>query len=322
MAYTDLLLSFAVHPVLAACLLGWLAAQLTKVVITSIHNSSWNPKDLVADGGMPSSHVALMAALSAAILLTDGVELPFVISLALGLIVARDAIGVRRAVGHHSKLFPKHKKAMGRGEGHTLAQIIVGAVLGVLISVISIQFNFTILYMLQISYLMLPGILATMAPVLIRYYIKSMGLPIDVGKSLRGNRIFGDTKTVLGFVSGVIVAILVVDIQTRIYSWSLFADLSLIPYADFTPYLVGIVIGIGVMGGDLIKSFIKRRLGFRSGAHFFPWDQLDGTIGAIILGLIFYPLPILVIVFTLFFALVYHLLINSAGVLLGIKKQP
>ncbi|MBR9703121.1 CDP-archaeol synthase, partial [Candidatus Woesearchaeota archaeon] len=42
----------------------------------------------------------------------------------------------------------------------------------------------------------------------------------------------------------------------------------------------GFLAGFGALLGDLVESFIKRQLGFKSGELFFPWDKIDFVIGA------------------------------------------
>ena len=313
---------FLIHPVIAACFLAWLIAQLCKAIIAFLRDKKWSPAHLVADGGMPSSHVALVSALTTSILLLWGVGAAFIISLVFSLIVVRDALGVRRAVGNHAKLLElRYKRVLGLNEGHDIAEVIAGALVGIFVSSIAITNNLTLLYLLQVSYIMLPGILATMVPVIIGAYMKSMGIPLDLNLKIGATRVFGDNKTVFGFIAGVLTAIVVTDIQGRLVEIMPFSILTTIPYFRYNPLIVGLVIGIGVMGGDAIKSFIKRRLGISPGVSFFPWDQLDGAIGALILGFLFYNIGIMLIVSVLFLAIVYHLVISSLGIFFGIKKS-
>jgi CDP-2,3-bis-(O-geranylgeranyl)-sn-glycerol synthase len=50
---------------------------------------------------------------------------------------------------------------------------------------------------------------------------------------------------------------------------------------------LGFLMGLGEGFGDVIKSFIKRRLNIGSGKPFIPFDQMS-FLGALLLSLIFY----------------------------------
>ena len=85
--------------------------------------------------------------------------------------------------------------------------------------------------------------------------------------------------------------------------------------------LVGFLFSLGAIGGDLIKSFLKRRTGILSGESFPPWDQIAYCVGAMILTYPIYHYTFSVIVFLLILGgsvsaithrLGYMLKINSA----------
>jgi len=88
----------------------------------------------------------------------------------------------------------------------------------------------------------LPAYLANAAPVIL-----GGGVPLDMGaKWIDGRRLLGNHKTVRGTISGILVGLLAGLIQDR-------------PIA-------GILQGVGAMIGDLIGSFIKRRMGLSPGS--------------------------------------------------------
>jgi CDP-2,3-bis-(O-geranylgeranyl)-sn-glycerol synthase len=120
--------------------------------------------------------------------------------------------------------------------------------------------------LVQLVYFMLPAYAANMTPPFIRYW-KRWNPPI-------APRQLGAHKTVLGFAFGVCTAIVVASFQSLI-AWhgSLVQD---------DPWL-GLRFGLGAMGGDSAKSFVKRRLGIPPGARWIPFDQLDFVIGALLL---------------------------------------
>ena len=120
----------------------------------------------------------------------------------------------------------------------------------------------------QLVYLMLPAYLANMAPPFARYW-PGWNPPIS-------RRWLGDHKTLLGFGLGILVAVLTTFVQAQI-DWAG----SLAPYSEWP--LLGLAFGIGAMGGDSAKSFVKRRMGIAPGAQWIPLDQLDFVVGALLI---------------------------------------
>jgi CDP-2,3-bis-(O-geranylgeranyl)-sn-glycerol synthase len=120
----------------------------------------------------------------------------------------------------------------------------------------------------QLMYLMLPAYLANMAPPFVRYW-PGWNPPIS-------GHWLGDHKTLLGFSLGVLVAILTTLVQAQI-DWTG----SLVPYTEWP--LLGLAFGVGAMGGDSAKSFVKRRMSIAPGAPWIPVDQLDFVAGALLI---------------------------------------
>ncbi len=95
--------------------------------------------DLTRAGGMPSGHAASMAALTMYLGFAAGFDSGlFILSLAFFGIVVYDATHVRYAVGEQGEALNGLLKAAGKPElpiveGHTIPQVIVGALLGVVI---------------------------------------------------------------------------------------------------------------------------------------------------------------------------------------------
>ena len=101
--------------------------------------------------------------------------------------------------------------------------------------------------------------------------------PVDFGKKLKdGKRIFGDHKTWRGLFFGILFGA-----ATGVVIWYLCEE----KYAIFTsyPWYIGIPMSIGDHVADLFGSFIKRRIGIKSGGAFPPYDQGSW----IVLGLVF-----------------------------------
>lgn len=261
------------NQVVFATLFAWLVSQAIKMAYLSAIKENFNFKDIWESERMPSSHSALVTALAVSIFMIEGASTLFAIALVVALIVIRDAVGVRKKVGEHAKLMNKvFKKNLSEQEGHTYIEAIAGMLVGGLSAAYVILTGFTFFSFLQVIYFMLPGILANVAPVIVRK------IPFD--KPIN-SELFGKNKTWRGFLAGVLIALLVVIIQGELYKSS-FRSLSIINYSAINLPLAGIILGLGIMLGDLIKSYFKRRAGIKEGKNFFPWDQMDSLIGGLL----------------------------------------
>lgn len=128
-----------------AFIAGWFIAQLSKLVTgIVIKRGKITFSDALyyftKSGGMPSGHTASLVALSTAIALFYGLDNPvFALAVCTTALFVYDAVNVRYAVGEHGKLLneiaisdnnPK-TKPQKIVEGHTIPQVIVGAIIGV-----------------------------------------------------------------------------------------------------------------------------------------------------------------------------------------------
>jgi len=129
---------------LIAALMWWGVAQLIKVPINYAVHRKIDLRLWVSAGGMPSSHAALVCALATGVALTNGLNSPeFAICVALAMIVMYDATGIRQAAGQQAhilnqiidELFQGHpisEEKLKELLGHTRFQVIVGALMGIL----------------------------------------------------------------------------------------------------------------------------------------------------------------------------------------------
>ncbi|MEB3844875.1 MAG: CDP-2,3-bis-(O-geranylgeranyl)-sn-glycerol synthase [Desulfurococcales archaeon] len=116
----------------------------------------------------------------------------------------------------------------------------------------------------------LPAMTANGSPVVAsRFYGK--GTPIDGGRSLGGKRLLGDGKTWEGLATGTIVGLLTGIII------GVLLDRPVAYWAS-----IGALSGFGAMLGDIVGSFIKRRLGLPRGSPAPLLDQLDFYVGALV----------------------------------------
>ncbi len=130
------------NPFFLTILFAGLGAQVLKFVIYAVRFKTLHPLDLIATGGMPSSHAALMSGMTTSIFLTEGTTTAFFVSLAVFFIIVVDALGVRRTAGEEGlllhKLIMKTKiklKEPHYSLGHTPCQVFVGVLLGLCVAV-------------------------------------------------------------------------------------------------------------------------------------------------------------------------------------------
>ncbi len=124
-------------------------AQLIKFIIKS-NKQEFNLKNILTYAGMPSGHSAMVISLSTIIGLELGLTSPiFAVSIVFALIVIRDALGIRRYLGQHGRMLNVLVKDLRDDKildedyphlvekiGHTPAQVMVGSIIGFLISII------------------------------------------------------------------------------------------------------------------------------------------------------------------------------------------
>lgn len=171
----------------------------------------------------------------------------------------------------------------------------------------------------------LPAGVANMAPVFAAKIpvLSSLDTPLDGGLKLNGKRIFGDHKTVRGLISGILLAILFVWLQQVLYtaqpSWFGWSELD---YRFVNPLIVGFLLGFGALGGDALKSFFKRQLGVKPGDSWFPFDQIDYILGAIIITAGIITLPFVFYLFSILLWICLHLVVSYIGFLLKLKEKP
>jgi CDP-2,3-bis-(O-geranylgeranyl)-sn-glycerol synthase len=151
---------------------------------------------------------------------------------------------------------------------------------------------------------MAPAYIANMAPPVVRYW-SGWNRPIS-------QRWLGSHKTVMGFGIGVLAAVAVTFVQSRV-AW----EGSLVAADDWAA--LGLRFGVGAMAGDSAKSFVKRRVGIAAGKPWVPWDQLDFVLGALIFTWGCAPLSWPDLATILLLSTGGHILINRLGYWIGIR---
>jgi CDP-2,3-bis-(O-geranylgeranyl)-sn-glycerol synthase len=173
-------------------------------------------------------------------------------------------------------------------------------------------------------YYLFPAYVANAIPVL-----TGGGTPIDFQKTLRdGRRIFGEGKTYRGLITGVIMAAITGMVQQWINPWFLSSVLNailLLPEEAIlfqTPPLLGLLMGLGALLGDLGGSFMKRRLNLARGAPAPGIDQLDFLVGTVLFTFWLHPLAVSHLILLFVATPIIHLTTNVVGYLLKVKKEP
>ncbi len=147
--------------------------------------------------------------------------------------------------------------------------------------------------------------------------------PLDGGRKLKDGRpIFGNGKSWEGSIIGIAMAVLISSLMGLAF-YLLPWDLSPIPLdvAAMGPVL-GFMLGLGAISGDVVKSFFKRRLGFERGRSVPIVDQLDFILGALLLASLVVPIKISWVILLAIVTPLFHLSANYMAYLLGVKKEP
>ena len=139
--------SIFANDVLAACVIAWAAAQLSKPLIHYVHTRRVNLRYFVTAGGMPSTHSAVVVALATRVGIDTGLSsVPFALAAIFATVVMYDAAGVRRAVSLQARVLNRMLTEMIEAQhfneerlreliGHTPFEVFVGALLGALSAV-------------------------------------------------------------------------------------------------------------------------------------------------------------------------------------------
>jgi CDP-2,3-bis-(O-geranylgeranyl)-sn-glycerol synthase len=146
------------------------------------------------------------------------------------------------------------------------------------------------------------------------------GPTIDFGrKFVDGKPILGSHKTFRGFLSGLFMGTLVGFLQTLLFQHVLSEYNGSLRYS----VLLGFVLSLGALIGDLCGSFIKRRLDLPPGRALPLADELDFVVGAVLFSFFVSPPPSWVITILIFVITApLHFLTNLFAALVGLKKKP
>ena len=169
---------------------------------------------------------------------------------------------------------------------------------------------------------MLPAYIANMMPVFFSHLRMGRILdgPIDLGRKYKGVRIFGDHKTVKGFLFGTLFGVLTCLVQFWIFDAGYLQDLSVINYTYYGAVAMGGLLGLGALVGDSVESFFKRRIGVAAGGSWPVFDQIDFILGAVVFVSIVIEFPLDILIAILVVSPILPVLANIIAYFLKIKK--
>jgi len=169
----------------------------------------------------------------------------------------------------------------------------------------------TVMDLVYAMYFIFPAYCANAVPV-----IFGGGRPIDSGRKFLDEKpIFGAHKTFRGFFAGLLIGTLVGALQ------SVIGEFSSTPLFGYS-LLLGFTTSLGAVLGDLLESFIKRRLNLSPGALLPIVDQLDFVVGALLFSFFVSPPSLTTVLLVIIVTPPIHLLTNFIAYLLGVKKTP
>jgi hypothetical protein len=150
--------------------------------------------------------------------------------------------------------------------------------------------------------------------------LPELAKPLDFNLSIKGQRLFGKSKTWRGLVAFVLLNACFAGIV------NLFAHIDGI---SVSPVICGAILGFGYSLGELPNSFAKRQFGIdesqkasgAKGIFFNILDQTDSVIGAL-LALLFIYKPTIELFFSiLIIGSLIHLIVDILLYQVGYKKK-
>lgn len=121
------------------CLFAWLLCQLTKITLHAMRRKQYDLRLLLASGGMPSAHAAVVAAFATMVYLEQGVSLLFLTTGLLAGITVYDAVVFRRQLGIQAQMINKlarGKVKLAVSLGHEPDEVVAGVIIGIVMAML------------------------------------------------------------------------------------------------------------------------------------------------------------------------------------------
>lgn len=156
--------------------------------------------------------------------------------------------------------------------------------------------------------------------------LKRLNRPIDFGTRFYGQRLFGDNKTWKG-----VLVYVGVSVSACIVLWllALSAPEIIHPIYLSNPLLLGVIFSLSYVGGELVNSFSKRRLGIKPGlSHRHPAakniqsfiDNVDGMLAVSVALILMYSVDVSYIVAALLLGIALHAITNAVMKKMALKS--
>ena len=142
----NILLEIVNNRAIVAAVLAWAIAQGLKVLLTLAISRRFDSSRMWGSGGMPSSHSAMVCALTTTVGIREGcASSMFALACCFAGIVMYDAAGVRRSAGKNAAMinhlldglsdngYAFDEERLKELVGHTPVQVMAGALLGILV---------------------------------------------------------------------------------------------------------------------------------------------------------------------------------------------
>jgi CDP-archaeol synthase len=194
--------------------------------------------------------------------------------------------------------------------------------------------------LLQVMWLAAPIIVTGVLHMVVvkNRWLPSLAVPLDGGRSFRGERIFGDNKTwrgvvvmvTLGAAAGALQGALLGGYCVSLSSLQDVALLSPTPLGYALQYaVVQTLMGVGYVLGELPNSFLKRRLSIAPGKTgssvigkmFFFVDQADSVVVGLLMGAAVFPFGWRLTLAAIAVLTGVHLLLNALLFVVGVRKN-
>src|SRR5512133_4011592 len=165
------------------------------------------------------------------------------------------------------------------------------------------------------------------APLLHGDPLRALKRPLDFGATLGGRRLLGDNKTWRGalcMTAGVVLA------TVALWRWPWWRAQIPDAVSASSPLLVGLLIGLGTVGGELPNSFLKRRLDIAPGARrrspggvaLALLDQGDLVLGIWVCLLPVWVMPVWLAAVAFVAIASVHAVLNVVGYAIGARAAP
>jgi len=180
------------------------------------------------------------------------------------------------------------------------------------------------LYIAACLYFFFPAYMANAAPPLANHskLFVDLAKPIDSNYEFFGKPFLGNHKTWRGVLSELIVGtgcFQILFVVHEMFSLNLYELIGFDSHL-INPLLVGLLISVGAILGDLFFAFIKRRFNFKPGQAFIPFDQINYCLGCFVMLQPIYSLPVVFWYVLILLTFFIHVVFNRVGYNLGLHK--